>query len=320
MSVKKKVEWLNPARVKPKGFTTRGVDVIVSDLIKIYRVGKGITVQALRGVNMKINSGETVSIMGPSGSGKTTLLNLLGGVDKPSGGTIKVDDINVHELSEESLEKYRLGVVGYVFQAFNLIPVLTAVENVELPMIAFNVPREVRVARAKWLLEIVGLSDRLNHKPYELSGGQQQRVAIAVALANDPPLILADEPTAELDTENALNVINLLTKLSIEYGKTVIVSTHDPRMAIRTHRIFRLEDGRIIGEYKPSELLTTEATTEKSITDVIKTRLASIEKEIEELVEKLRRNEITLEEFDEKYLKLRNYAEALRDLLRSAGH
>ena len=320
MSNKTKINWLDPSRVKPKGFTTSGVDIIVSDLIKIYRIGKGVTVQALRGVNMKVSSGEAVSIMGPSGSGKTTLLNLIGGVDKPTGGTIRVDGINVHELGEDQLEKYRLGLVGYVFQAFNLIPVLTALENVELPMIAFNVPRNVRIARAKWLLEIVGLSDRVTHKPYELSGGQQQRVAIAVALANDPPLVLADEPTAELDTENALNIINLLTRLSDEYGKTVIVSTHDPRMAVKTHRILRLEDGRIIGEYKPSELLESAPTAKQDIAEVIKTRLASIEREIEELVEKLRRGEISLEEFDARYLKLRSYAEALRDLLHSSGH
>lgn len=313
------IKWFNPARIRAKGFITQGVNVVAVDLVKIYHVGKGITVQALRGVNIKVSPGETISVMGPSGSGKTTLLNLLGGIDKPSSGSIRVNSINVHELGEKDLEKYRLGVVGYVFQTFNLIPVLTALENVELPMIAFNVPRNIRIERAKWLLEIVGLGDRLYHKPYELSGGQQQRVAIATALANDPPLILADEPTAELDTENALNIINLLTKLSIEYGKTVIVSTHDPRMAIRTHRILRLEDGRVIGEYKPSELLATENVPEKSLSSIVKTRLASIEREIEELIEKLRRNEITLDEFDERYIRLRNQAEALRDLLRSAG-
>ncbi len=314
------LKWINPERVKPKEFTVKGVDVIVKELVKIYRVGRNISVQALRGVDFKVSPGEAVTIMGPSGSGKTTLLNIIGGVDKPSSGSVVVGEINVHELDEKTLEKYRLGVVGYVFQAFNLIPVLSAIENVALPMIAFNIPREVRIVRAKWLLEIVGLKDRMYYKPYELSGGQQQRVAIAVALANDPPLILADEPTAELDTENAMNIINLLTMLSKKYGKTVIVSTHDPRMAVRTSRILRLEDGRIIGEYKPMELGGEIVEKTSDLSEAIKTRLATVEKELEDLVERFRRGEIGLEEFDKQYIKLRNYIEVLRDLLRSMGH
>jgi len=313
-------QWFNPGRVKPKEFSSRGVGVETRELVKIYRLGSGIAVQALRGVNMDVKSGEVVTIMGPSGSGKTTLLNILGGIDKPSGGVVKIGGVEIQELGERMLEKYRLSVVGYIFQTFNLIPVLTALENVALPMIAFNVAREVRVERARWLLEIVGLGDRLHHKPYELSGGQQQRVAIAVALANDPPLILADEPTAELDTENAMNIIGLLTKLGHEYGKTVIVSTHDPRMAVRTDRIYRLEDGRVIGEYKPIELGEERMIRDIDLTELIKTRLANVERDIEHLVEKLRRGELSLEEFDEKYIRLRNQAEILRELLRSMGH
>lgn len=313
-------QWFNPERVKSKEFSSRGVSVETRELVKIYRLGSGISVQALRGVNMDVKSGEVVTIMGPSGSGKTTLLNILGGIDKPSGGAVKIGGVEIQELGEGLLEKYRLSVVGYIFQTFNLIPVLTAMENVALPMIAFNVAREVRVERARWLLEIVGLGDRLHHKPYELSGGQQQRVAIAVALANDPPLILADEPTAELDTENAMNIIGLLTKLGHEYGKTVIVSTHDPRMAVRTDRIYRLEDGRIIGEYKPIELGEERMVRDVDLTELIKTRLANVERDIEHLVEKLRMGELSLEEFDEKYIKLRNQAEILRELLRSMGH
>lgn len=320
MSVEKINKWVNPSRVREKGFNTKGLPVNVKELVKIYSTGKGIEVQALRGVNLYVGEGEAVTIMGPSGSGKTTLLNIIGGVDRPTGGEVIVGDIKVHELSDDLLEKYRLSIVGYVFQAFNLIPVLTAIENVALPMIAFNVPRNTRVARAKWLLEIVGLSDRLYHKPYELSGGQQQRVAIAVALANDPPLILADEPTAELDTENAMNIINLLTKLSIEHGKTVIVSTHDPRMAVRTKKIFRLEDGRIKGEYKPMEITGGVVGREAELSEVLKTKLASVEKEFEELIEKFKKHEISLEEFDRQYTRLKNYIEVLRDLLRSMGH
>ncbi len=323
MSSKGLIKWIDPGRVKPEGFTSSGVDVIVKDLIKIYRIGRGIEVQALRGVSFQVYQGEAVTVMGPSGSGKTTLLNMIGGVDKPTGGSVFVAGIPVHELDEESLEKYRLGVVGYMFQAFNLIPVLSAIENIALPMIAFGVPRNIRVKRAKWLLELVGLSDRMHHKPAELSGGQQQRVAIAVALANDPPLLLADEPTAELDTENALRIIGLLRDLSVKYGKTVIVSTHDPRIAVRTNRIFRLEDGRITGIYKPSELgvlPTATMSVETSLSEILKNKLASIEKSIEELISRLSRGEISIEEFDREYIRLRNQAEALKELLGSLGH
>lgn len=313
------VDLINPSRIKPSGFYTKGVSIIADELVKIYRIGKNISVPALRGISFKIRSGEAVSIMGPSGSGKTTLLNIIGGIDKPTSGSIIVENIKVSELDETMLEKYRLCCVGYVFQAFNLIPVLSSIENVELPMIALNVPRDIRIKRANWLLEQVGLIDRIHHKPYELSGGQQQRVAIAIALANDPPLILADEPTAELDTENALNIINLLTKLSTDYGKTVIVSTHDPRMAIRTQRIIRLEDGRAIGEYKPSELISSEIRY-SDITSLIKTRLASMEKEIEELVDRFRKGFINHEEFHQKYVKLKNYIEVLKEMLYSSGY
>ena len=312
-------KYIDPSRIKPREFSTKGVNVEVRDLVKIYRVGKNISVPALRGVNFTVKPGEVVAIMGPSGSGKTTLLNIIGGVDKPTSGVAKVGDFIVNELDDYMLEKYRLCYVGYIFQSFNLIPVLTALENVELPLIALNVPKEVRVERAKWLLEIVGLSDKIHHKPYEMSGGEQQRVAIAVALANDPPLILADEPTAELDTRNAYNIINLLVELSKKFGKTVIVSTHDPRMAVRTDRILRLEDGVIVYEYTPDQLLLTQPRSDADLVSVIKTRIASIEKEIADLVDKLRRNEISVEEFDAKYIKLRNQAEALRDLLRTTG-
>jgi len=312
-------KYIDPSRIKPREFSTKGVNVEVRDLVKIYRIGKNISVPALRGVNFTVKPGEVVAIMGPSGSGKTTLLNIIGGVDKPTSGVAKVGDFIVNELDDYMLEKYRLCYVGYIFQSFNLIPVLTALENVELPLIALNVPKEVRVERAKWLLEIVGLSDKIHHKPYEMSGGEQQRVAIAVALANDPPLILADEPTAELDTRNAYNIINLLVELSKKFGKTVIVSTHDPRMAVRTDRILRLEDGVIVYEYTPDQLLLTQPRSDADLVSVIKTRIASIEKEIADLVDKLRRNEISVEEFDAKYIKLRNQAEALRDLLRTTG-
>ncbi len=308
-------------QVLVEGFQSKGVDVEAKDLVKIYKIGRGIEVQALRGLSMRVNAGEIVTIMGPSGSGKTTLLNIIGGVDKPTGGTVIVGGIKVHELDEKGLEKYRLKTVGYIFQAFNLIPVLTSLENVEIPMIALGVPRDVRRKRALWLLKLVGLEHRINHRPTELSGGEQQRVAIAVALANDPPLILADEPTAELDTENAMKIIDLLTKLSREYGKTVIVSTHDPRIAIRTDRILRIEDGVIKSEHTPLELeKQPELVKITDLADVIKTRIAKLEKQMQELAEKLAKGEITHEEFSREYEKLKTLITGYKELLSSLGH
>jgi len=304
-----------------EGFKSKGVMVEVKDLVKVYKMSRGIEVQALRGLNMVVKPSEAVTIMGPSGSGKTTLLNLIGGIDRPTAGSVVVDNVKVHELNESKLEEYRLKMVGYIFQAFNLIPVLTSLENVELPMIALGIPKSKRIKRAKWLLELVGLGHRLHHRPTELSGGEQQRVAIAVALANDPPLILADEPTAELDTENAMRIIDLLTKLSREYGKTVIVSTHDPRIAIRTNRILKIEDGVIMGEYSPIELEEKpELTRLTDLADTIKTRIASIEKQMQKLAEKLGKGEITYEEFDREYNRLKILLAGYKELLSSLGH
>jgi len=304
-----------------EGFKTKGVEVEVRDLVKIYKMGRGIEVQALRGLNMRVEAGEAVTIMGPSGSGKTTLLNIIGGVDVPTGGSVIVGGVRAHELSEKDLEDYRLKMVGYMFQAFNLVPVLSALENVELPMIALGIPREKRVKRAKWLLKLVGLEHRMNHKPTELSGGEQQRVAIAVALANDPPLILADEPTAELDTENAMKIVDLLTSLSRKYGKTVIVSTHDPRIATRTNRILRIEDGIIKGEHKPIELEQPPHKARLSdLVEVIKLRIANLEKELEKLSQKLVNKEITPEEFDKEYAKIKALITGYKELLSSLGH
>ncbi|WFO74590.1 ABC transporter ATP-binding protein [Desulfurococcaceae archaeon MEX13E-LK6-19] len=310
-----------PREIPVEGFATKGVDVEIKELVKVYKMGRGIEVQALRGLSMSVKAGEAVTIMGPSGSGKTTLLNIIGGVDVPTAGSVIVGGIRVHELGESELEKYRLSMVGYVFQAFNLIPVLTSLENVELPMIALGIPREKRVKRARWLLELVGLGHRLHHKPTELSGGEQQRVAIAVALANDPPLILADEPTAELDTENAMKIIDLLTKLSKEYGKTVIVSTHDPRIALRTNRILRIEDGVIKSEHTPIELEREPHLVKLTdLAEIIKTRIAKLEQQMDELVAKFARKEISRDEFDKEYNRLKILIEGYKELLASIGH
>jgi len=222
----------------------KGMRVIVKDLIKIYRLGN-VEVQALRGLSMEVREGEMVSIIGPSGSGKTTLLNIIGGLDQATGGYVQVGDTVVTALNPFQLVEYRRKTVGHIFQTLNLIPTLTAAENVELPMIALGVPRSMRIQRVKELLEIVGLTERANHKPEELSGGKQQRVAIAAALANDPPLILADEPTGELDTANAKIVVNYLSKVNKELGKTIIMVTHDPSVARAADRILRIEDEAI---------------------------------------------------------------------------
>jgi putative ABC transport system ATP-binding protein len=204
-----------------------------------------ITVKALDGVDMKIKRGEYLSIMGPSGSGKTTLFNMVGGIDRPTRGRVYIDGVDIAKLDAYELAWLRCRKIGYIFQTFNLIPVLTAIENIMLPMIFAGVSREERVKRATEILETVGLGDRLNHKPAELSGGQQQRVAVARALANRPVIVLADEPTGNLDLETGLEIINLLRGLNKSEGVTIIAATHDLKMLDVSDRIVYLRDGRI---------------------------------------------------------------------------
>lgn len=222
-------------------------NVVTRDLIKVYRAGKSEVI-ALRGLDMAIGNGELVAIQGPSGCGKTTLLNLLGGLDRPTAGRIEVDGTNLVDLGEGDLIKYRRSRAGFVFQFFNLVPTLTAQENVELPMRLAGTDGGHREARAEGLLRLVGLEKRAVHRPDELSGGEQQRVAIAVALANDPPLVLADEPTGELDSANGQAILDLFQRLNRDLGKTVIVVTHDDRVAHIAHRILQIVDGKIVGE------------------------------------------------------------------------
>lgn len=221
--------------------------VLMKDLIKVYRTGKSEVI-ALRGLDMTLADGELVAVQGPSGCGKTTLLNLVGGIDRPTAGRIEVGDMNIVDYTDADLVKYRRNQVGFVFQFFNLVPTLTAEENIQLPMRLANKAGKDRDARTKELLKLVDLEKRGVHRPDELSGGEQQRIAIATALANDPPLILADEPTGELDTKTGHEVLELFRRLNQEFGKTILVVTHDQRVASIAHRVLQIEDGRITGE------------------------------------------------------------------------
>ena len=221
-------------------------DIVIADLIRVYKMGKGEVI-ALRGLDATFPGGKVTWSRGPSGCGKTTLLNLVGGVDRPTAGSITMDGTNLAHLSDAELVTYRREKVGFVFQFFNLVPVLTAAENVELPMRLKGTRGTDRDARVKELLEAVGLAGKADRMPDELSGGEQQRVAVAVALANDPPILLADEPTGELDSGNAAAVLDLLSMASRERGKTVLVVSHDPHASAIADVTMAMAAGRLVG-------------------------------------------------------------------------
>ena len=226
-------------------FTNRGVTVRVTDLTKSYDTAAE-QVRALKGIEWQIGPGEAVALMGPSGCGKTTLLNILGGVDHATGGEILIGDQKLTALSERELEKYRLHKVGFVFQFFNLIPTLTALENLELPMLIAGVEPAERKKRIDRLLQMVGLGGKGHKRPEELSGGEQQRVAVALSLANDPSVILADEPTGNLDTENTKTISALFLSLAERYGKTVIMASHDPKAVEQFKKVYNMRDGNFV--------------------------------------------------------------------------
>jgi putative ABC transport system ATP-binding protein len=252
--------------------------------------------------------------MGPSGSGKTTLLNIIGGVDRPTAGSVIVNGVNIVGLSEEKLREYRLRSVGYIFQFFNLIPTLTALENVVAPMLAAGIPYREAQARARSLLESLGLKGKEGRFPEELSGGERQRVAIAVALANNPRIILADEPTGELDIVNAEKVVKVLVGLARE-GRVVIIATHDPRVARLTDRIYALEDGRVTGVYKPESLgapmATVEVQVERLMVEYLRKRIEDLKSEARMLEEAFRRGELSSEEYVDRYTSIRDSVKAL---------
>ncbi|MCW4045893.1 MAG: ABC transporter ATP-binding protein [Candidatus Bathyarchaeota archaeon] len=216
-------------------------------LSKTYTLGKR-SVPALSNVNLQVNKGEFVAIMGPSGSGKTTLLNVLGCLDKPTTGTVLLDGVDVVRMPENALYKIRRSKIGFVFQTFNLLPYLNARENVELPMENTKTSKTERKQRASELLGMVGLSGREEHRPHRLSAGEQQRVAIARALANNPAIILADEPTGNLDAKNKREIVTLLANLNLKQDTTIILVTHDGQVAAHTERVVLLKDGRILKE------------------------------------------------------------------------
>ncbi len=218
--------------------------VRVKGVSKIYRMGK-VEVRALKGVDLEVGSGEYMSIMGPSGSGKSTLFNMIGGLDKPTEGKVYIEEVDIAQLDAYELAWLRCRKIGYIFQTFNLIPVMTALENVTLPMTFAGLTTDEARDKGAELLDKVGLGDRKFHKPFELSGGQQQRVAVARAMANDPTILLADEPTGNLDLATGREIIELLKDLNVDKGVTIISATHDIKMLDVSDRVVRIRDGQI---------------------------------------------------------------------------
>jgi putative ABC transport system ATP-binding protein len=293
-----------------------GLEIVVNDLIKVYRTGT-LEVQALRGLGMAVAQGELVAIIGPSGSGKTTLLNIIGGLDQATAGTVRIGTLDVTTLPDAGLVDVRRRVVGHVFQTLNLVPTLTARENVELPQLLAGVGRADRRRRAETLLDIVGLTARMDHKPDELSGGEQQRVAIAAALANDPPVLLADEPTGELDSVNAKMVTEFLVKVNQEFGKTILMVTHDATVARAADRILKIEDGVITAQMAPTQLVDEGVSV--SYGDTLRTRIANLDAQLIKLDEAFRGGMIDGDTYVEQRVRLKHTRQSLEDELHRIG-
>ena len=238
--------WDPEANPKHAGYAEgRNVIVRARDVKKVYRANTASPVHALCGVTMEIYAGEYLAIMGPSGSGKSTFFNAIGGLDRPTSGQVYIDEVDISQLDARELAWLRCRKIGYIFQSYNLIPVMTAIENIMLPMTFAGTPGDEARLKAKGLCELVGIGHRLDNKPSELSGGQQQRVAIARALANDPAILLADDPTANLDSKTGLEIIVLMKELQVKKGVTVICSTHDHEMLAISDRVVRVRDGTV---------------------------------------------------------------------------
>lgn len=239
-------------------------DIVVKDLIKVYKTGKSEVI-ALRGLDCTIKGGQVLAIMGPSGCGKTTLLNIIGGLDRPTAGSVSLDGVNLVNLDDAGLVKHRRRKVGIVFQFFNLVSTLTAKENIELPMRLAGMKSEYVRTRTDQLLKLVAMEARAQHKPGEMSGGEQQRVGLAVALANDPPVLLADEPTGELDTATGHQILLLFKQLRDQFGKTVVIVTHDQRVGQIADMVMTIVDGRITGSVSGNEFAANILATSTTV-------------------------------------------------------
>jgi len=262
--IKIKTSGSDKGRINRLIFKLIDMNIIeIRNLNKVYDI-KTIPVYALNGVNLDFKKGEFTSIVGPSGSGKTTLLNMLGGLDAPSSGQIMIDNTDITGLKSRQLIDFRLRNIGFVFQSFNLIPVLTAKENVEFIMQLQGVSKDRRDKRTLELIESVGLREKINTRPNKLSGGQQQRVAVARALASKPKFILADEPTANLDSKSAENLLEIMEKLNREENITFIFSTHDSRVVAKARRVITLEDGKIVGDVSHNHTITGNPVSPES--------------------------------------------------------
>jgi putative ABC transport system ATP-binding protein len=292
------------------------MEINVKDLIRVYRLGD-VEVQALRGLSVAIKEGELVSIIGPSGSGKTTLLNIIGGLDQATAGTVQVGDINVTSLERSKLVDFRRRTVGHIFQSLNLIPTLSAAENVELAMMALGASRGSRHERVQQLLDVVGLTERGKHKPDELSGGEQQRVAIAAALANDAPVLLADEPTGELDSANAKVIVDYLLKVNRELGKTIVMVTHDPTVARAADRILKIEDGVIKATLTPAQ--TMKEDSGDSYVNQLRARLDEIDVQLVKLDKNFKTGKIDGDEYVERRQVLKQTKISLTEELHRMG-
>jgi len=219
--------------------------ISIQSLTKSYSKGRS-TITPLENLSLDVPQSEFLALMGPSGSGKTTLLNLIAGIDTPSSGKLEINGNNISELSRAELTRWRAQHVGYIFQLYHLVPILSAYENIELPLLLGKLSKSERRDKIHAALDLVGLSDRAHHRPSELSGGQEQRVAIARAIVHHPGLLVADEPTGDLDRESADSILNLLNELSTKHGKTIVMVTHDPKAAVAAHRTLHLEKGQLI--------------------------------------------------------------------------